>query len=351
MIVFTRLRCAGSTRSTNGFVLVSTLWVLAGLTLLGSYIALLSEDNIEKISIQRDRFLHELERKSTESTLLYYLATNPASHRGLVIKSEQEFSDFKGDDPVITIESGDKQIWFDGSVYKGLGDIYFSIQDESGLISVNSPSIPLLRDGLLHIGVSAANTAILIDRLKDYLDSDSLPRLNGAEFYEYRQAGLPQPVNGLLITPDEFKNILGFGELISAEQWERLYPLLTMRQAVGYNFNVMPKQVMSVLLGVDESSADRLITLRHDHRITNAAEIQRATGALINFHDDDLLNTPSRYLQISTWVKGEEQARLTGIELMPFVLYAPWRIDYRYSRVRNVQNLEQSGGVSSPFLQ
>lgn len=350
MMVFTRFRCPGGRKPATGFVLVATLWVLAGLTLLGSYIALLSEGNIDKISRQRDRFVSELQRKSTEATLLYYLATNPASHRGLVIKPEQEFSDFKGDDPLITIESGDKELWFDGTVYKGLGNVYFSIQDESGLISVNSPNIPLLRDSLLHIGVSPANTTIFVERLKDYLDSDSQPRLNGAEFYEYKQAGLPEPVNGLLITPDEVKNILDFGELISTEQWERLYPLLTMRQAVGYNFNVMPKRVMSVLLGVDESAVDRLIALRHDHRIANTAVIQHATGALINFHDDDLLNMPSRYLQISTWVKGEEQARLTGIELMPFVLYAPWRIDYKYSRVQNVQDLEQVNGVSSPFL-
>ncbi len=336
---------------SDGFVLVATLWVLAGLTLLAGYIALLGEKNTDEVLLSKQYFEDELERKSTEATLLYYLATNADSHRGLIIKSEQQFSDNRGEDPVIAVESGDAELVFDGTVYKGLGETYFSIQDESGLVSVNSPNIPLLKHSLRSLGVSSANSAIFLDRLNDYLDYDSNTRLNGAEKYEYENRGLSEPANSLMVSPYEIESLLGFDGLLSPKQRDALYPLLTMRQAVGYNINVMPVSVLVVLLGKSEMGLQNLLDFRVDNRISTVRQVEALSGVTVNFRDEDILNNPSRYLRVSVWKGGDDQVMQMGIELMPFVLYAPWRIDYRYLSADNVYDVEKAKSVPAPLLQ
>lgn len=74
---------------SGGFVLVATLWVLAGLAILASYIDGVTTDSVERATAARLAMQRELDRRNTEVTLVYMLATNRKNHRALVVDNEQ----------------------------------------------------------------------------------------------------------------------------------------------------------------------------------------------------------------------------------------------------------------------
>src|SRR5690606_27519206 len=104
----------------------------------------------------------------------------------------------------------------DDSIYLGLGDTRFAIQDESGLFPLILPDDWHLDAFLASQGVKRELIPKLRDSLLDYIDTDDLRRLNGAEAREYRQARLPEPLNRRLLLPVELDRLLGWNELPEA---------------------------------------------------------------------------------------------------------------------------------------
>ena len=224
----------------GGFILVATLWVLAGLALLAAYVDSVVSANVEQAIRIKDGIDEDLDRRSTEATLLYLLATNRTNYRGLLLEQEQRFTDLI-DEPLSG--GGDGELWANGEAYQGLGEWRFSLQDEFGLVSVNEPQTWLFRALLKRFGVEAPNRARLVARILDYIDVNHLLTLNGAEQWDYRRRRLPPPPNWIMATPAEIRRVIGFDALIDPQQWRLLKPLLTARPPAGYNFNTMPLEV------------------------------------------------------------------------------------------------------------
>jgi hypothetical protein len=59
---------SGNVSSQRGFILVATLWVMAGLTLLAAYVDTLTDKNIERALKQRESVRGDLNRINTENT-------------------------------------------------------------------------------------------------------------------------------------------------------------------------------------------------------------------------------------------------------------------------------------------
>ena len=306
---------------SQGFILVATLWVLAALTLLANYINGVTTARVERATAARLALQGELDRRNTETTLVYLLATNRANHRAAVLAEEQRFGDFgEINDPELPI----REIVLDGRVYRGLGDTRFSIQDEAGLVPVNSPANPALAAALRHVGVSTLDTRRIVDRVNDYVDVDGEPALNGAERFEYVRRDLPPPPNWLMASPLELKKVLGVEDLITADQWRRLYPMLTMRQAIGLNFHTMHPELMRALLR-DDFAVRRILDARAED-----APVNGIADAALDIDDAELRIMVSNRLRISTSY-GEGVRQLAGIALTPTADGAPWRQDYRYT--------------------
>ena len=85
-------------RDERGFVLVATLWALAALAVLAAYIdGVVASDVRDAIDAKR-ALQAEIDRRSTEATVLYLLATGRMNHRGLVLEEVQQFADSLGED-------------------------------------------------------------------------------------------------------------------------------------------------------------------------------------------------------------------------------------------------------------
>ena len=317
-------------RAAEGFVLVATLWVVAALALLAAHIDGVVTPEVERAATAKRSLESELDRRSTEATLLYLFATGRMSHRGLILEEEQRFSDAVPEGEYLP-DHGDGEITMAGDVYLGLGGSRFSVQDESGLASVNAPRSALFVALLEHAGVAAPDVARIVARIEDYIDKDSDVTPNGAEHHDYRQGGALPPLNWIMSSPMEFRRVLGIDEMISPAQWRRLRPLLTVRPAFGYNFNTMRPEILAAVLGLDEQGTRRVLDERHKRRISRLTQVAMLSGKHLDIDEMEVRTLPSRFLRISLWHDGGGSRILTGIALTPLGDSAPWRKDYRYS--------------------
>ena len=330
---------AASASSTAGFILAATLWALVALAVVVAYIDNFTETNIDTAYRTKLMLEAELDRRSTEATLLYLLATNRMSPRSLLVEYEQRFStlDTKLDD------EADSELSVAGVRYAGLGDTAFSIQDENGLISVNSPRNPKFSAMMKSVGVSEPDLARLIPRIADYIDRDDRLSLDGAEADAYREAEQPPPANWFLQTPMELNRVLGAAELIDHEQWRRLRNLATPRLLVSVNFNTMPEDVVAAVMGVEREALAGFFAARAKSRITSVDRLQELAGTRPAFNPGTMAATPSYFLRLTTWWVGGGPRTVVGITLTPGSLIAPWRTEYRYSEpVDHAVSLEET---------
>ena len=313
----------------RGFVLVATLWVLAALAVLAAYIAGVVASDVRD-AIEAKRALQaELDRRSTESTVLYLLATGRMNHRGLVLEEEQRFSDSVGEDEFLP-PHGDGELKATGDVYAGLGGARFSIQDEGGLVSVNAPRSAHFQALLAQVGLSSSEVARIVARVEDYIDSDDTLSLDGAERYDYVQQGREPPLNWIMSSPLELGNVLGIDAVITPAQWREMWPLLTMRPVYSYNFNTMRPEVLALLLGLDERGVRRLVEEREKAPILRLSQVALLSGRHLDIDEMELRTLPSRFVRVSVWHEGDGSRILIGIALTPLGESAPWRMDYRY---------------------
>ena len=321
---------SGRSHRSEGFILVATLWVLAILTVLAAYIDGVTASDIDRALAARQALARELDRRSTEAAVVYLLATGRMNYRGLIYERAQRFASDSGDG-ISVPQVGDGALTVTDEVYAGLGEARFSIQDELGLAPVNSPASSILVATLESVGISPPDARLIAARIQDYVDVDYTLSLNGAERFDYESRGLPPPANWIMASPMEVRRVLGVSELITPGQWRRLVPLLSMRQAMGYNFNVMPAGVLAAVVGLDESAVQPVVEARKERPIWSLSRLAMLTGIHVELDELSLRTMPSEYLRISSWSRGSGVRHVSGVQLTPSGAFAPWRKDYGYS--------------------
>ena len=217
-----------------------------------------------------------------------------------------------------------------GLVYAGPGGTRFSVQDESGLVSVNAPRFAMFPALLKHAGVAGSDIERIVARVEDYIDKDDTLTLNGAERHDYLRRGEPPPLNWIMSSPMELAKVLGVGEMLIPAEWRRLWPVLTMRPVFGYNFNTMPPTVLAAGLGLDEQGVRAVLEEREERSISRLTTLGRLSGRHLDIDEMEMRIAPSRYLRLSVRHEGDGSRVLTGIVLTPRGETAPWRKDYRY---------------------
>ncbi len=314
-------------RRAGGFILVATLWILAALAVVAAYVANVVEGDVERAIAARQALEDELDRRSTEATLLYLLATTRMSHRGAILESPQRFTP-PGENPPRARGAG--ELTLGGEPYAGLGRTRFALQEENGLASVNLPGEPQFAAVLRHAGVPRDDLRWIVPRIRDYADLDDSLSLNGAERIDYARLNRPPPANWLLASPVELKRVLGLHGAISESHWRRIRPLLTARVAGRYNFNTMRPEVMASLLDVEEGALARLLAEREERPITSLDQVAALTGQRPDIDPDFVNVRPSIALRISLWSQGAREREIIGLTLTPQSDTAPWRKEYWY---------------------
>lgn len=315
--------------SANGFVLVATLWVLAALALLSIYINHVVAADVDRAIEARRSLQANIDRRNTEATLIYLLATGRMNHHALILEHVQRFYDpQRARSPVSFDVAGELRVT--GVTYAGLGNTRFSVQDEGGLISVNVPRFPPFAALLGHFGLSEADVSQVVARVDDYVDADDIQSLAGAEAQEYRQEGEDPPLNWIMSSPKELASVFGIETLVSRERLSKLWPVLTSRPVAHYNFNTMHPTILAALLDLDAQGVRSIVDEREKGSLTRQTQIAMLTGKHLDIDEMEVVVLPSNFLRLALWNGDTGPRFVVGIELTPLGVVAPWRKDYRY---------------------
>lgn len=348
----------------HAFILVTTLWMLAILTISASFFAVWTQRAVDLAQELQTDLQGEIDAYNTQAQLLYLFSTRRLNMAGLNPKTVQaEFSFNSGVDfditPILPVGG---EIELDDTIYQGIGSARFSIQDKAGLFSLHYLSIGISQSTkrkamkLLDIlGVPDELQETLIARFKDYVDSDDFHRLNGAEEVHYQQAGLPPPANRLLINPMECRAILGWAE--QKGLWENdLWGQITTTATAGFlNFNTAHELVLQSLDGITAETAQRIIAWRKEFgAFTNYLQFQKIVGAEVG---GDQFTAgyrvyPSEYFRISVWHQNSQRMRQQHIGLTPIADKAkPWENSYSADLALSKQRLNATPiSLASVFI-
>jgi type II secretory pathway component PulK len=315
-------------RSERGFVLAMTLWLLAGIAVVVGLMTWWALAEVRAATEERERVDDAAAMLRARETLLYLAATREFTQGGLSVEGIdevrraiallEEFGRLRKE-PI-----GD-ELRVDGTQY-AWGDTRFALQDEAGLFSLVRPT-PVQFDRFLEAhDIPAGSIPGLRDAFLDYIDSDSLSRLAGAENAHYRQAGRRAPPQRRLLAPTELQSVLG---------WDRL-PEATLRSIIerstpyyagAINLNALPATLLPSLIAGCPEACERFVQQRRIRPFANARDAQlRASVGLPGDDAIDYLAAPSDSFRITLWGRTGVGWRL-HVRLTPLADKAgPWTV-------------------------
>ena len=148
------------------------------------------------------------------------------------------------------------------NVKLGNGTFSIKITDMERKLNINSAPEPLLRYILeMHGGVDATDVDVFIDSLRDWMDPDENPGLNGAESDFYLSEYPPYySKNGPLDHITELKLVQGFKDQPSI--YNVFAKNFTAISGGLINVNTASAQVLELLPGMDPFIADEIVMYR-----------------------------------------------------------------------------------------
>ena len=319
-------------RHQHGFVLVLALWAAVIVLLLAGLLDRHVNARLEQARLIRLRVQDELDMLSTRNTVLYLLGTQRYTRAGLTTTAPGE-ADPDSDQDALRIDPIGGEIALDGSSYRGLGEVRFSLQDESGLIALNSESQVDLQRVLQVFDADEVRVNRLLDALADYRDSNSLNRLNGAEAPDYAALAEPPPGNMALRSAAEITRVLGWRDWLLAHPGFQVHEWLSTLRVAAFNPNVMPETLLAHLPGMNADKAARIVALRREEPFRALPDFDMRTDIELAWAEDQYRFFPSDTLQLRTWRKGASHANLLTLQLTPLSQHGPWQITSSY-RIR-----------------
>lgn len=297
----------------QGFVLVLTLWVLVIVAIAAGYFSERVARAIQLAQQSRQNTDAVIDMAGTRAEILYRLGTTSLTEYGM--------------------GRGNTTIQLDNRPYQGQGNTVVRLQDNRGLLNLNLVDDDRLQRFLGLLGIAAEQRGHMTDTLRDYIDADSLHRLNGAEKDAYLAQGLPSPSNNKLVTPWEAKRIMGWRNVPQLWDKGRLAELTTTSMSVGINPNTAPAEVLATLPGVTEEIAQVIIARRKLSPFTHEGQLVELTQMPLSLtFGPGVIVIPSDAIRITQSTQGLPWAIQYNISLTPNGKDAPWRTDY-YSRI------------------
>ena len=183
------------------------------------------------------------------------------------------------------------------------------------------------------LGVPDAKAVTLVDTLRDYVDGDSLVRVNGAEAPEYAAAGLPPPRNAPLLIASELQRIAG---------WRDLDPA-TLRQVLanvyigmlnGVNRHTVKAPVLAAIGGADVEVAQQLLAQRGPGQPAAIESLPNvARGSYLSA--SRYITLPSTTILLTVCPPAVAWCQQTSLTATPDEGTSPWHLDYSLRLTRS----------------
>jgi general secretion pathway protein K len=254
----------------DGVALLIVLWVITLLMVLVMSFSLLTRTEANSTVFFRDGVQKKLFAEAAQERAIMEI-----NHR----------QTYKNQTVVL---EGNEVVRIDGRAYNGsigTGRYVFRLFNESGKINLNTMSNRsglILNNLLVNLGVAKETADTIVDSILDWIDTDDLRRLNGAESDYYQS--LPNPYkakNGRIDTLEELLLIKGMSPDILFDTKERkgLINFVTIYSSTrSVNINTAPREVLMALPGMAEDVVNRIVELRESAEFKSVQEIQSIPG-------------------------------------------------------------------------
>lgn len=176
-----------------------------------------------------------------------------------------------------------EEILLDGTAYGveallQTGSIRVAIQDEAGLLNLNTTDETAVAHLLEGLGVARGGSGALAASLGDFVDEDEEVRINGAERGAYLALGLTPAPNHPLTSRWQAFDVLGWRAVFSGEARMRFWSLTTSAAPdTAININTAPAPVLEAVFGARPAAA--LVARRRAGAIIDLEGVEALTGA------------------------------------------------------------------------
>ena len=299
-------------------MLVATLWTLVVVFLLVASIDDTVETELRRAIDERDGVADRMDLVATEAVIRYLLISSRRTTAGFVIKTEN-VADIVNIEGTIDPNAVGGELIPDGRPYQGFGDVVFALQDERGLIGLNSEAELPMQTFLERTGRNASTVRRLLDVLADYRDRDDFPRLRGAERRLYATRGLAPPRNDFLRSAGEMRRLVAWRDTDWNLEW------FSERRMPGLNFNSMPPALLPYFFG---DAAGRVLMERERRPFLRSSRIKEWLIGGNRWPDEYFSYVPGDRVRVFLGVAG--QCSSIALELTALDLRLPARERYRF---------------------
>ncbi len=313
------------TRQQSGFVLAATLWVVAILLLVVVGFEAYISSGLERSHRLRTKVERSLEVLATEHMLRYALSTHRQTLAGVDVQTE-DINSLRNEDGLLSVMPVGGEIRLDGRPYRGVGDVYYSLQDELGLVSLNAANRQMLQTFLTALGLSQLESQQMIDRLRDYRDSDNYRNLHGAEAAAYERLSLQPPPNDYLRTNRELVSVLGWDQWLQSLPVPDVLALFSTLRGSKVNTTTMPAALLDLIV----EDGETFLESRERQAFRDSDAVKKLLPELATWSDEAFAFFAGSRLRIRIWHSDSIQSLVIGLELSPFNVRGPVREHYRY---------------------
>ena len=203
------------------------------------------------------------------------------------------------------------------------GSVALSIQDQSGLIDLNTARIKLLQGLFSSVAQNNDDVSGIVNAILDWRDRDNLTRINGAEDADYRQAGYAYGAkDGPFNSVDELRKVMGMTEQI----YRKVKPALTIYSHMpGINPEVATREALLAIPGSDPDTITQYLEERSDPASSSANPISAGTSSSFTNRTKGVSFMISSTGNVDkTMVKLEVVVSLRRTSKLPYTILA-WR--------------------------
>jgi general secretion pathway protein K len=266
----------------NGSATLLTMLMAAVIITVGVGFNWLVKEHMKSSESLRNKAEAILKARSAYDTLIYLIINGRVLQTEIVLLGSSEISELK------TLPLNGKKVLF-------LDDIYVQAQDSNGMLSLVSLNSAAMERLIKRVG-GLDNAQGIIDSYLDWIDTDNLTRVNGAEEFYYKGQGLPcVPRNYAIQYKDEFELIKGMDK----ELYGKIEPYLTILPSAAFNPNTASDEVLMAYLDINEDSLKVLKEYMSKMPVTSDMELFALTGRRIVGDMEGLYFSPSPFIEIT----------------------------------------------------
>lgn len=349
-------RGQGEGRGDDGFVLVMTILIVMAIALGLAVFTEWVNGATERAFELRRRVEAERHIAEARADTLYWFGTQLLSPRGVELTAIGNATAPMSESERVTAllsgastQRGTSFLRLDNTTYRNSDGTLIRLQDSRGLMNLNFAEPDDVVRLLGSFDVEAGARAAMVPKLLDYIDSDDLIRLNGAERQQYADAGRAAPANGLLRTPWEARAVLGW------DRFDRLWrvrdglPQVTSAtRTVGVNVNTAPGPVLEAI-GVPADNVAQVLQQRRVRPFENIGEMTALLGAVAAVDPFRFLINPTNSFRMTLQAQGVPLVREMVVTLTPQATRGPWRIDYAIALPSSGAHAGDQPSAPEPF--